>query len=765
MQQSDFVQLMEQRIAALETRLEQVDLHLADEVKKALSIAGVDLPFTLAKARLILESVIQDIYRRELPQGKPKPLFDMIEALLQVDGLFTRKQVADINYIRINGNLLIHAQDEPVAVEEREVEGVILLTFSVVEWYLVRYRPAKTGVAIAPAGDLSIPLNPYRGLAAFREEDSAHFFGRETDAEDLAARVAAQPLAAVVGGSGSGKSSLVFAGLFPRLRAQGTWRLAAFRPGDRPFEALAGVLADLLYEDKIARAEKTKELAEKFAAGRDDLATLMDLALEGSTDRLLLVVDQFEEVFTLTPDPAVRARFLDLLCGTLPDLAAAGHRRAPGGGHCLLLTLRADFMAHALGCAPLARAFDRYAPKLLGSIEDAESLRAVIAEPARQLEVTWEPLLMERILRDLRAQTAGAGEPERISLPLLQFTLERLWQRQTERTLTHLAYEEIGGVQQALARHADGLLARLPAPEQERLRHIFTQLVCPGEGTEDTRQVATKAQIGEAHWDLVTRLADDRLVVTGRDAEDQETVELIHEALLRHWPPLRQWIAENRRFRLWQNRLRLELQEWTNHAQDPGALLHGARLAEAEDWLHRQAAALSPTERAFIQTGINERERALRTRRRGQRRLVAGLSLGLAVFAWVQRDRAVRANQIATLARDQAEGLINYMLFDLRDKLQPIGRLELLDGVAGKAAEYFEKLPNDQVSAESERNRAIALSNTATVRVDEGDLAGAQAAYESSLVIAERLAKQDPGNALLQRDLWSTYSGLMSYHD
>jgi hypothetical protein len=232
MQQSDFVHLIERRLAALEAQLEHADLRLAGEVKKAVSIAGIDLPFSLAKARYILELVIQDIYHRELPQGKPKPLFNMIEDLLTVKGLFTPKLVTDINYIRINGNLMIHAQDGSVEVQERDVEAIILLTFNVVEWYLLRYRPAKTGAPVGPAPDWSIPPNPYRGLAAFREEDSRAFFGRDADADDLAARVAAAPLTAVVGGSGCGKSSLVFAGLCPRLRAAGTWRIAAFRPGD-----------------------------------------------------------------------------------------------------------------------------------------------------------------------------------------------------------------------------------------------------------------------------------------------------------------------------------------------------------------------------------------------------------------------------------------------------------------------------------------------------------------------------------------------------
>ncbi|MFO1430502.1 MAG: hypothetical protein U1F76_10250 [Candidatus Competibacteraceae bacterium] len=775
MQPLDFIQLVEQRLAALEARLQQVDLRLTEEVKKAVSIAKVDLPFSLAKARHILELVIQDIYRRELPREKPKPLFNMIEALEKVKGLFTEKLALDISYIRKNGNLMVHAQDGTVEIQERDVEAIILLTFNVVEWYLVRYRPTKTGAAVVPPTARPIPPNPYRGLAAFREEDSRFFFGRDQEADELVARVAAQPLTAVVGASGSGKSSLVFAGLFPRLRAQGQWRLVTFRPQNRPFYELARVMAGLLYEDKLERAEKTKELAEKLDGGQIELATLVELALEGSPDRLLLVVDQFEELYTLNPDPALQQRFVEVLLKSLVnpadtafmsgEISRSGQSGGASGLH-LLMTLRADFMAHALACAPLAQALDRYAPKLLGPIADADALRTIIEQPARQLEIAWEPLLIERILRDLRAQPAGAGEAERISLPLLQFTLEQVWHRQTEGTLTHLAYEELGGVQRALAHHADTVLTQFGAPDQERLRHIFTQLVCPGEGTEDTRQVATKAQVGEANWDLVSRLADERLrlVVTGRDAQGQETVELIHEALIRHWPPLQQWVTQNRQFRVWQNRLRLELQEWQQHDHDPSILLRGSRLAEAEERLHQQVAALSPAEQAYIQASIAQSEQAAKTRRRRQRRLIAGLAVGLLVtsalagFAFVQRNRAEHARKVATWSQGQAEGLINYMLFDLRHKLEPIGRLDLLEGVAKTAGEYFERLPSEEISAESEHNRAVALMNQADVQQDFGNLPMALELYQKGLNIMQRLAQQDPANAQWQHNLAASHS-------
>ena len=667
----NFIQLVEQRLSALEERLTQLaDQRLTEEVKKTLSIARVDLPFSLAKARYVLELVIRDIYQRELPQEKPKPLFNMIEALCQVEGLFTKKLATDVNYIRINGNLIVHVQEETVEIQERDVEVLILVILNLVEWYLVRYIPEKTGARVAPPVVHAIPPNPYRGLEAFREEDSGRFFGRDKEAADLAAQVAERPLVAVVGASGSGKSSLVYAGLFPRLRAQGHWRLAAFRPQNHPFYELAKVIAGLLYEDKLQRAAKTKALVEQLEGGQVELAHVVDLVLEGRPERLLLVVDQFEELYTLNPDKGVQQRFVDLLLRGLEippnsSLSKGGTAFLPfskggSGGMCLLLTLRADFMGYALAYAPLAKALDR--PKLLGPVDDAEKWQAIIEQPAQQREVTWEPLLVERILRDLRELPVSEGETERISLPLLQFTLEQLWQRQTERMLTHVAYEELGGVQRALARHADTVLTHFAAEDKERLRRIFVQLVRPGEGTEDTRQVATKAHVGEANWGLVSRLADERLVVSGRDeASREETVEIIHETLIQNWPQLRRWLESDRSFRLWQERLRAAMRQWENSGKDAGALLRGLPLAEAEGWLRDREEDLAERERDFIRTSTALREREWAAQQRSRRNRLWALTAGLvvttsfALFAGWQWQEARAQRDIAREQRAHAE--------------------------------------------------------------------------------------------------------------
>jgi len=775
MSTSQFTQLVEQRLTELEERLAAlVDKRLTDEVKKILSIAEIDLPFALAKARYVLELVIRDIYQRELPSAKPKPLFNMIEALCKIDGLFSKKLDHDINYIRLNGNLMAHVQDQSVAIAERDVEVIVLLVLNIVEWYVVSYAPTQAGRIIAPPVLQPPPPNPYRGLKAFQEQDSEFFYGRGDDAKNLVARVTERPLVPVVGASGSGKSSLVYAGLLPLLRARGGWQIITLRPQNRPFDELAKAVATLLYTDKIEQAARRKALADKLASGEVELAHLLD-AVDESSNRLLIVVDQFEELYTLNPDAAVQQGFVDVLLGAI---AAVPTRL------CVLITLRADFMVHALGYAPLAEALDHYGQKLLGPIRDAEMLRTIIEQPAVKQGVTWESLLVERILRDLREQPIVEGETERVNLPLLQFTLEQLWQRQIERTLTHVAYEELGGVQLALARHADAVLERFDSEEQEALRHIFVQLVRPGEGTEDTRQVATQAQIGAAHWRLVSRLADERLVVTGQDeVSREETVEVVHEALLRHWQPLREWINQDRTFRVWQNGVRAEQAEWEKTGRDEGLLLRGARLAEAEERLAERGDALSQTEQDFINASIElrqreraEKERQQHERAQLQRRAVWALGVGfvisliLGVAAWGQwqeaKRHATRAEQNAALAEENAARaqkqkqmaleVINTYTYEIPKRL---ANIPLTNKVIEKILNYnidsleqiFELNPDDHTSQRTKVSNLIQAGDLWLNLL--GDANKALQVYRESHEIISRLAATNPSDQQAQKDL------------
>ncbi len=480
----------------------------------------------------------------------------------------------------------------------------------------------------------SLLPNPYRGLQAFREIDSDYFFGREPVIQALQKAVENQPFAAVIGASGSGKSSLVFAGLVPRLSQHNNWLIVQCRPKNKPFSELAKALVPLVYPklNKLERRDNSNKFADKLSQGEMSLSYVISLIFhkqEPQGKRLLLIIDQFEELYTLNTDE-VQQRFLATL---LQPVDLASQRR--GGGlapdFTLLFTMRTDFLWQALTHSRLAEALSTYHKAILGPMRKAD-LRAAIEKPAEKQGVTLETGLTDRILQELLEKTPD-------HLPLLEFALAQLWDRLEYWHLTHQAYNAIGGVNQALAHQADYFYNHMNKNEKTRLRRLMLQLVRPGDGTEDTRQVATRAHLGEDNWDLVIRLAKARLVVTGRnDDTGQETAELAHEALIRHWQPLRDWINEDRRFRVWQKSLRLALQAWEKADKDEGSLLRGARLAEAELKEKECTDELGTQEKDYIKASIALRERKIVTRklarqeREGlQRRVVVSLAICLVI--------------------------------------------------------------------------------------------------------------------------------------
>ncbi len=443
------------------------------------------------------------------------------------------------------------------------------------------------------------PENPYRGLFAFREADADNFFGRDEFAARLAGAVQNRTLVAVVGASGSGKSSLVFAGLLPHLRQAGGWLTVDFRPKSDPFLELARALTPLLYDDEIDLLANTRKLAAALANGDLPLLDVVNRILQKqpNAQRLLLFADQFEELYTLTPqpkpddpnDPHTRQRFLDMLLAAVSGSAgqpiSQSANQPTDSSFTLilqtshLLDLRADFLGQALANRPFADALDN-ATELLGPMNRAE-LAQTIEKPAARQGVGFEAGLVERFLDDV------GDEPG--NLPLLEFALENLWEQQRGGQLTHVGYEQIGRVQGALAAYADEVYAGLSDPEKEQARRGYVQLVKPGAGTEDTRRVATRREVGEENWLLITQLATARLLVTNQDEDGQETVEVVHEALIKRWGRLQAWMQADRVFREWQERLRAAQRGWKASGQDEGALLRGATLGEAQGWLEERS--------------------------------------------------------------------------------------------------------------------------------------------------------------------------------
>ncbi|MBW4613408.1 MAG: CHAT domain-containing protein [Desmonostoc vinosum HA7617-LM4] len=479
-----------------------------------------------------------------------------------------------------------------------------------------------------------IPPNPYQGLSAFGEEDAAFFFGREVLVNNLVQATHAEPLVAVIGPSGSGKSSVVFAGLIPQLRSQGSWLIESFRPGNQPFYQLASALVRQL-EPEVSETEKLRSavgLAADMQQGKVTLLHVASRIIERNSDkRLLLFADQFEELYTLC-QKGEQESFIDTL------LQAIHHQRIT-----VVFTLRADFYGYVLSNRAFRDALQEFTPQLVSSMS-REELQAAIALPAQKLEVQFEAQLQERILDDVGLEPGN--------LPLLEFALTRLWSKQQNRILTHQAYTEIGGVKQALANHAQQIYHQLSVTEQKQAQRIFVQLVRPGEGTEDTRRLATRKEVGEENWVLISYLAgyQARLVVTGRDDNSKEdTVEVVHEALIREWITLREWMNANRQFRVWQERLKVAMLEWKNSSHDSGALLRGVPLTVAKDWLQKRSEQMTQQERDFIAASTSQRDREKQERdRQRQMRAIAAccfsaitlILAGVASFGW--RSAAIR---------------------------------------------------------------------------------------------------------------------------
>ncbi|MGW4112369.1 nSTAND1 domain-containing NTPase [Actinosynnema sp. NPDC004786] len=448
---------------------------------------------------------------------------------------------------------------------------------------------------------------PYVGLAAYQVADADRFFGREAEVGRLLALVRERPFVGVFGPSGAGKSSLLRAGLAARWGEH-----IVVTPGPDPITELAAALAG---------GRSAVDVRAELAADPEHLRVL----LRQAGDDLLLVVDQFEEVFTLCEETDRRWLVRALT-------RAAGAAR-------VVIGVRADFYGHCARHPELLDALHR-SQALVGPMS-AEQLRRAVVEPASRRGASLEHALVARLIADVAAQPGV--------LPLVSHVLVETWRRRRGAVLTLAGYEDAGGVEHALARTAEQVYDALAEPDRAAARHVFLRLVAPGDGTEDTRRRVARAEL-DAGDALLDRLAAARLVTVDRD-----TVELTHEALLRAWPRLVDWLAEDRDALRAHRRLTPAADAWRAHDRDPDALLRGVHLDQAR----RLAPRLNEAEREFVEAGLAaEREREALRRRgvRRLRRLVACLA-ALAVLLAATAAYAVTAQRAATRERNQALSL------------------------------------------------------------------------------------------------------------
>jgi uncharacterized protein YjbI with pentapeptide repeats/energy-coupling factor transporter ATP-binding protein EcfA2 len=466
-----------------------------------------------------------------------------------------------------------------------------------------KIEPVREIVENVVASDIC----PYRGLQYFdfTEVDAKYFYGRQAVTDTLIEKVRQSNFLAVLGASGSGKSSVVRAGLLYQLQqgrklsGSDTWQLRIFRPGEHPLQSLAQAFLDRDLSD-IQRASQLGQAEDLINKGSQSLGQLIDAA---NCERVVLVVDQFEEVFTLCQNSQERQRFFDCL---LTALQRCGRK------FCLVLTMRADFFGKCAEYADLAAKIQENL--LTVAPMNRQELEQAITAPAKQVNLTVEPELVQQIIDDM-------GDSPGI-LPLLQYTLTEIWQQRTgEGKLTLATYSRLGGVKGTLQKRATEVYEGLSGEEQAAAKRIFLELTQLGEGTEDTRRrvllqdLVTSQQSNNVER-VIQKLADAKLIVTstliekGAESGKVAVVDVAHEALIRHWSLLRKWLDENRDKLRQKRKIEAAAEEWREKRKAKDYLLQGKPLQDAKTFQKQQDGnlALSNLAEEFISKSLKQKQ-------------------------------------------------------------------------------------------------------------------------------------------------------------
>ena len=557
---------------------------------------------------------------------------------------------------------------------------------------------------------------PFKGLQFFDVDDSGLFFGRETLTAKLINRLRdVDFLSVIIGASGSGKSSLVRAGLVPVIKKRNAnWQVHILTPTSHPLEALA---IELTRDSESVTAAAT--LVDDLS--KDPRSLHFFLARQARTrqaqtrdsSHTLLVIDQFEELFTLCRDNFEREAFIDnLLAAITPTPLPLGESRMGDSNITLVVTLRADFYAH-LAQYPELRDAVAQQQEYIGPMT-SEELRRAIEEPARRGHWEFEPGLVDLILRDV------SDEPG--ALPLLSHALLETWKRRAGHVLTLKGYADAGGVRGAIAHTAESLFQNLLPAERTIMRNILLRLTEFGEGTEDTRRRAsfdelmTTAENPEDARLVLNKLAEARLVTL---SEDQ--AEVAHEALIREWPQLREWLSQDREGIILHRHLTEAAQEWELLEREAGSVYRGARLAQANEWSALNPNALNAQERLFLDAS-NRQARQEEQEREEQR----------------QRELAA-AKELAETQRQSASRLrIRNRVITTVGSIAVI--LAMLAGTFG--------VQSNQHATRAEENLNIAQSNAVLAETAKDEALNAQATAE-----AERLHAESEKRLAISREL------------
>ncbi|MBV9274750.1 MAG: protein kinase, partial [Verrucomicrobia bacterium] len=681
-------------------------------------------------------------------------------------------------------------------------------------------------------------LSPFRGLNAFDFEHAPIFYGRTRAVGEVFEALEEQrrgqrPFVLVLGASGSGKSSLVRAGILPLLTQPGTiegiglWRRAATRPaaggsdGDC-FDALAAALLEKNALPGLANPESANAVADLAAELRDHPGAVAlrvrdaldhaarewklerSLALRKNNRertriepneigagqsvqalrdrqqnepelpriRLALVIDQLEELFTSGFSEDIRRKYVSAIAGLVQS-----------GRVFVLAALRSDFYSSYQEFPKLIE-LTRPSGKVDLRPPTAYEIGNMIRLPAEAAGLKFERDRVTGQRLDEALRDAAANTPE--SLPLLEHVLSLLYDKQAGRgddLLRWSDYRDLGELKGALARYAENVFSTLQPSEQLAFPLVMRHLVTLGQGEDEVpnrRTVPYRDFLAEGSADgnekpdakaFVDLFIEKRLLVADTDPQGEVTVSVAHEALLREWSRVREWLAENREFLRMRDRLDASLKLWLSRGKQKDDLLGpGLPLAEGEKLLTDFGSSLSTTQADYINTSMAEQKRRQRIRERIRYGVTAAITAALVVaiiFGFVsyrqyqraekQKVAANRAAKRATIARSEAENLINFMMTDLREKVEPIGRLDLLDDVNSRVKRYYDTMARSDDGAEIQRQHSLALVNYGNVLFDRGAKSDAAKLYQEALAITQKLAGQNGRDPNFRADLAAIY--------
>ena len=563
---------------------------------------------------------------------------------------------------------------------------------------------------------------PYRGLAAFGEADAKYFFGRDSEIRTAVAQLEVWPLLAVIGPSGVGKSSFVHAGLVPAVKSTGgPWDVRVLRPGRYPLQNLASTLDEAI-DSGVMPVDVVDQLREAPGVYGERLRS----AARRKKHKVLIVVDQLEELFTLSDDDEARKAFLASL------LAAADDHTSPVR---VVLSMRADFLDRLAGHKYFLNELTRGLFFL--SAPDMDNLRETLVRPAELAGYTFDDAW---IVEDMMQAATSKG-----ALPLLQFAATRLWDSRdrAKRKLTIAAYNQMGGVGGAFARHADEVAAAVPPQSQNLLRAIVTRLVT----AEGTRAVVDRSELLELSEDraeverILDQLVRARLIVMHTDAVQGTTVEIVHEVLISEWPTLSRWLEDSQALRGFMQELRQATKQWHARGKRSDLVWHGAMAHDALATAKRHVLDLSAAEKEFLA--------AVRAQlARGRRKRVAAVAFVFAVLGVILVGGAFFTIQLSRANAEAQDALAEAKAA----KAQVQAQLDAVKAAQEKrdAAEAEARLAAEEAKQKAEE----ALAANAQVARSQEDLAAANAALrkkveeaEQANAVAQELARVAQENA------------------